>query len=209
MALRSTLKLRARPAVSDGNRSYQRFARLWSCRTALKSGAESHGRGVARDQSWRRQAPVSNDLRARCDVGTRKASGYLLAPATFFVNQVKPVAWDILESYEESTGPSTCRVDASIGWPRPEIRVLPIEAPSGRRHGRPSDTTAPSQDLEARFARNLVMRPMRSASFESVMQVRFTRPAGNQWEFTILALTTWRSRRATYPGDGQWRRCTL
>lgn len=117
------------------------------------------------------------------------------APATFFVNQVKPGdAWDILENYEDSVA-ATFYVpewDASIliGLDRKFVFSL-IEASFGSDGTTdvPYESDRPFSALEARFAKEILLIAANALEqcFESVMQVSFKLDRlETSVEFTIL-----------------------
>ena len=116
------------------------------------------------------------------------------APATFFVNQVKPGdAWDLLETYEDSIA-ATFYVpewDASIliGLDRKFVFSL-IEASFGSDGTDvPYASDRPFSALEARFAKEILVIAANALEqcFEAVMQVSFKLDRlETSVEFTIL-----------------------
>lgn len=116
------------------------------------------------------------------------------APATFFVNQVKPGdAWDILENYEDSIA-ATFYVpewDASIliGVDRKFVFSL-IEASFGSDGTDvPHELDRPFSTLEARFAKEILIIAATALEqcFEAVTQVSFKLDRlETSVEFTIL-----------------------
>ena len=116
------------------------------------------------------------------------------APATFFVNQVKPGdAWDILETYEDSIA-ATFYVpewDASllIGLDRKFVfSIIEASFGSGGTHV-PYESDRPFSALEARFAKEILVIAANALEhcFEAVTQVTFKLDRlETSVEFTIL-----------------------
>ena len=116
------------------------------------------------------------------------------APATFFVNQVKPGdAWDVLENYEDSIAATfyAPEWDASIliGIDRKSVFSL-IDASYGADGTeQPFDSDRPFSLLEARFAKEILIIAATALeqSFEPVMPVNLKLDRlESSVEFTIL-----------------------